>query len=170
MINKNFNQIIIGKICAPYGILGWNKMFSFTENKKSIFTYNPLFYSKKNIIYVLKIIQWKIIKNYFLIKIKNVNNRNTAYLFQNIDIFIYSKQIKKKKNEYLWNEIISCKIFNINKNFLGKVINIIRTYSNDILVIKKNDYTKEILIPFVKNIIIKKVNVKKKIMLVDWRE
>ncbi|CAL4322459.1 Ribosome maturation factor RimM [Buchnera aphidicola (Chaitophorus sp. 3695)] len=169
MINKHLNQIIIGKICSPYGILGWNKMFSFTENKKSIFKYNPLFYCKKNIIYSLKIIQWKTIKNYFLIKIQNINNRNKASSFKNINIFIYSEQIKKKNNEYLWREILSCQVFNINKNFLGIVINIIRTHTNDILVIKKNDY-KEILIPFVKKKIIKTINIKKKIILVNWRE
>ncbi|MCW5197566.1 ribosome maturation factor RimM [Buchnera aphidicola] len=169
MIKKHLNPIIIGKICSPYGILGWNKMFSFTENKKSIFKYSPLFYFKSNIINSLKIVQWKSIKNYFLIKIKNVNDRNTASLFTNKKIFIYSNQIQKKNNEYLWNEILLCKIFNINKNFLGIVVKILRTYTNDILIVKKNN-CKEILIPFIKKKIIKRIHIKKKKIIVNWRE
>lgn len=170
MTNKNFNHIIVGKICTPYGILGWNKMISFTENKKSIFKYNPLFYKKKNIIHILKITQWKTIKNNFLIKIKNVDNRNIATLFKNIEIFVNITQIKKKKNEYLWHDILLCQVFDVKKKFLGIVTKIIRTYTNDVLLIKKNNHNKEILIPFIKKKIIKKINIKKKIIFVYWRE
>jgi len=55
---------------------------------------------------------------------------------------------------------------------LGIVINLIETPSNDILVInnksKNNINKKNILIPFIKNKVIKIVNINKKVIIVNW--
>ncbi|CAL4322423.1 Ribosome maturation factor RimM [Buchnera aphidicola (Periphyllus testudinaceus)] len=169
---KKNKIIIIGKIFNLYGILGWMKMFSFTEKKEKIFQYKPLLYKNKKKIKNLKIKYWKNYKNYFLIKIKNKNNRNDANILKNKEIFIYSKQLKKVKNEYYWHEIINSKVFNINKKFLGKVREIICTPSNDILKISlKNEKNKilETLIPFIEHKVIKKICLNKKKIIVNWK-
>ncbi|MDE5286126.1 MAG: ribosome maturation factor RimM, partial [Buchnera aphidicola] len=40
--------ILIGKTGKSYGILGWITIFSFSENKKNIFSYLPWFLCKEN--------------------------------------------------------------------------------------------------------------------------
>ncbi|NIH16559.1 MAG: ribosome maturation factor RimM [Buchnera aphidicola (Periphyllus lyropictus)] len=174
MDKKKEEKIILGKICFPHGILGWLKIFSFTEKKESIFKYKKLNINIKNSICILKIQKWKYQNKYFLIKIKNINNRNEALLLKNKKIFIYSKQLKKRKNEYFWHEILNCKIFDQNKNFLGIVKKILRTQSNDVLVInnniKKIKKKREILIPFIQKKIIKEINLKKKIIFIKWKK
>ncbi|CAL4322396.1 ribosome maturation factor RimM [Buchnera aphidicola] len=162
-------KIILGKICASHGILGWIKIFSFTKKKKDIFKYHPLYYYFNNKKNELKIQNWKYQKNFFLIKIKNIKNRNQADLLKNIEIFIYHKQLKKIENEYYWHEIIKCKVFNLQKKFLGKVKNIISTPANDILLIynKKKCNNNEILVPFIEKKIIKKI--KKNKIFINWK-
>ncbi|NIH41065.1 MAG: 16S rRNA processing protein RimM [Buchnera aphidicola (Periphyllus aceris)] len=170
---KNSKKIIVGKICSPYGILGWIKLFSFTEKIKKIFKYKPLLYFYKKKIKTLKIKLWKKYKNFFLVKIKNINTRTKAFLLKNKKIFIYSKQLKKKKNEYYWYEIIDLKVFNTEKIFLGKVIDIIRTPTNDILKINfissKKEKKIEKLIPFVEKKIITKISLKKKNIIINTK-
>ncbi|CAL4322484.1 ribosome maturation factor RimM [Buchnera aphidicola] len=163
-------KIILGKICSSHGILGWMKIFSYTEKKKKIFQYNPLYYEIGNKKNKLKIQDWKCQKNFFLIRVKNIINRSASDLLKNIKIFIYHTQLKHIKNVYYWYELINFEVFNTQKKFLGTVKNIIRTPSNDILIInkKKNYQNKEILIPFIEKKIIKKIKRKKKKILINW--
>ncbi|WP_256359015.1 ribosome maturation factor RimM [Buchnera aphidicola] len=154
-----------------YGILGWVKFFSFTENKEKIFSYFPWFILKKKweIIHVDK---WKKHNNNFIIHIENILDRSTVSKFTNLEIFI-DKSILPilKEDEYYWNDVIDCKVFNSRKEYLGKVINLIRNQNNDVLIIrnnlKKNNF-KKIMIPFIHKKIVKYINVKHKIITVIW--
>lgn len=75
-----------------------------------------------------------------------------------------------KDNNYYWNDIINCKVFNTNNNYIGQVINLIRTNNNDILVIqnKLSPFKKNILIPFIENTIIKNINIHNQLIIVTW--
>jgi 16S rRNA processing protein RimM len=75
-----------------------------------------------------------------------------------------------KKNNYYWNDIINCEVFNINQSYLGKVINLIRTKNNDILIVKNKleVFKKNILIPFIEKKIIKSINTNNKFIIVQW--
>jgi 16S rRNA processing protein RimM len=72
-----------------------------------------------------------------------------------------------KKNEYYWYDLINYDVFNINCKYLGKVIDLIRTKNNDILIIKHESNKKNILIPFIDKTTIKKVDINKKIITVQ---
>ncbi|MBE9533041.1 MAG: ribosome maturation factor RimM, partial [Gammaproteobacteria bacterium] len=39
--------ILVGKISGAFGIKGWVKIFSFTESRKDILAYSPLYISRK---------------------------------------------------------------------------------------------------------------------------
>ncbi|XBC41626.1 MAG: PRC-barrel domain-containing protein [Buchnera aphidicola (Kaburagia rhusicola rhusicola)] len=59
------------------------------------------------------------------------------------------------------------------KKILGKVTDLIATSSNDVLVVNKiisksNHIQKNVLIPFINKAVIKKVDITKKIIIVDW--
>ncbi|QCI27259.1 ribosome maturation factor RimM [Buchnera aphidicola] len=162
------NLLIIGKIGAAYGILGWNKIFSYTEKKKNIFEYTPwlIHYNKKWKKFFIE--NKKINKKIIIVKFININNRNNAQLLTNHVIFIKKKQLPKlKKFEYYWYNLINCKVFNTKKQYLGKVNKIIRTKANDILVIKIQKTNKEYLIPFIINIFINKVDLKMKFIYLN---
>lgn len=75
-----------------------------------------------------------------------------------------------KKNEYYWHDIINYKVFNTYKNYLGKVIDLIRTKNNDILIVKDTleKSKKNIFIPFIEQKIIQEINSKYKFITVQW--
>ncbi|QJC29251.1 ribosome maturation factor RimM [Enterobacteriaceae endosymbiont of Plateumaris rustica] len=171
-------NIVLGQFGSVYGIQGYIRLFSYTSNKKNIFFYKNLFVIDNNSL-ILPIIftKWIYNNNYYIVKINNFNNRNDVFKLVNYKIYIlYSCLIKYKKiDEYYWNDIIGCKVFNINnyKN-LGKVKNIISTGANDVLVIqsiiiiKNKKNIKKQLIPFIKNQVIKNVDLIKNTIEVDW--
>ncbi|XZR53098.1 MAG: hypothetical protein ACM66E_00585 [Enterobacteriaceae bacterium] len=95
MIKIPKKPIIVGKIGKTYGINGLVRLFSFTIYQKNIFNYKTLY---------IKIKKWKIIllkyyiikKNFFIIKIKNINNKKQTNLLINKNIYIDFKNLKKK--------------------------------------------------------------------------
>ncbi|VFP88491.1 Ribosome maturation factor RimM [Buchnera aphidicola (Cinara piceae)] len=163
-------MIIIGKLGTPYGILGWIHLISFTEKKKNIFNYFPWKLNKLNItIYKKDITIYKKHINNFIIKLKNINNRNQAFNISQQNILIKRTQLPKLKNkEYYWNDILSCYIFNLKGKKIGSVINIIDNKIYNTLLILCNKTNKNIYIPFIQPNIIKKINLKKKIIIVKW--
>lgn len=170
--NKPNDPFIIGKIGSAHGVLGMVKLFSFTENKNDIFKYYPWFTVKENQWIILHLEYKKNNKNFFLIKIKNIKNRNEAKQLTHCHIIIEKKTLPiLKKNEYYWNDLINFKIISDTGNYLGKIDNFLQTTSNDILVIKNyggNMKKKEMLIPFIENEVIKNVDIVNKTITVHW--
>ncbi|CAL1329494.1 ribosome maturation factor RimM [Candidatus Providencia siddallii] len=175
MNNKNKilqpnNLIIVGKFGSPYSIKGWINFFSFTEKPKNIFYYKPWFIKQKNIWKPIPIENWKIFKKKIIIKLDEINDRNKAALFTNIKIFVDCNNFTKLNNEYYWKDLIGCKVTTLTKHDIGIVKDIIETNSNDVLIIKtniKNYKKKDILIPFLKKIIIK-IDIDLKLITIDW--
>lgn len=163
----------MGKIGKTYGILGWMKIFSFTENQEKIFDYKPWFILKEKKMEKIQPKAWKNYKNNFIFCVKNISDPSEAKKLTNLNIFINRNILPKlPHDEYYWNDIISCNVFDTQKKYLGKVINLIRTQYNDIIVIEhlsKKKY-KKIIIPFIDQKIIQNVNIKKKTIIVNWNE
>lgn len=162
-------MIIIGKTGNPYGILGWIHIHSFTEKKENIFHYLPWKLEKSNIyIYKKDIIIYKKHKNNFLVKLDNLNDRTQAYFIAKQNILIKSIQLPElKKNEYYWNSILLCKIFNTKKKLIGSVNQILDNKIYNILKIFNSKKNKNIYIPFIQPKIIKKIDIKKKIIIIN---
>jgi len=154
-----------------YGILGWVNIFSFTEEPEKIFSYLPWFFLKEEKYTKIQLKSWKKYKNNFIVHVKGISNRSKIKTLTNSDIIIskYTLPILKK-NDYYWNDIINCKVFNVNRSYLGRVINLIRTKNNDILIVKNKSevFKKNILIPFIENKIIKSINTNNKFIIVQW--
>lgn len=71
------------------------------------------------------------------------------------------------KDTYFFDDIIGCDVFDGKDIFLGKVVEIIRTGSNDVYSIKKGD--SEILLPATKEVI-KKIDIKNKKIIAEPQE
>ncbi|CAL4322129.1 Ribosome maturation factor RimM [Buchnera aphidicola (Pterocallis alni)] len=156
------NPLIIGKIGSPYGIKGWNHLFSYTEKKIHIFQYQPWFIKKDHQWGQIQLEDKKNINKKIIIKIHNVNDRNQAQKLINISIAINSNQLPKLPQlEYYWKDIMLCNVFNKKNKYVGKVINILQSNTNDILILQ-NIHKKEILIPFIQKKMIQKVDIYKK--------
>ncbi|WMY96309.1 MAG: ribosome maturation factor RimM [Arsenophonus sp.] len=166
------NPIILGKLGATYGVNGWIKVFSFTENIQDIFNYQPWFIELLKEWYQLEIEDWKHDNKNIFIKFKNIYNKEHAHVMINCKIMVDSAQLPILKNdEYYWKDLIGCQIFNSQNYYLGRVTNLIVTGANDVLVLKNLTDSlgiKERLIPFLYKKVVKQVNINTKIIQVDW--
>lgn len=112
-------------------------------------------------------------KKKIIIKFQGINDRDIVKKLTNSDIIINYYQLPKlDNNQYYWRDLINCSVINIEGYNIGKVINLIDNGIHEILVIKnKTNHIfsdKDVLIPFVNTKIIKKIDLIKKIIIVDW--
>ncbi|WWO99631.1 MAG: ribosome maturation factor RimM [Candidatus Dasytiphilus stammeri] len=168
------DPLILGKIGSAYGVHGWIKLISFTENKKKIFFYQPWFirkYNSSNFWIKIELEKWYKKNNNFIIKLKDINEREKAKQFHNSNIMIESSKLPiLHEGEYYWKDIIGCVVISSDGDQLGKVVHLFSTISNDILIVKVERYKiKEILIPFIENTVISKIDLKMKLIFITWK-
>ena len=175
ILENPINPIIIGLTGSGYGIHGWLKILSYTEKSENIFNYQPWFIKSINGWKYIKIQNWKHYgNNKFVIKINNINDRNSLINFYNCKIQVSSINLPTlNNNEFYWKDIIGCRVINLYGNDIGQVIDFIETGSNDVLIVKKHmkknlSYEDECLIPFIDKQVIKKVDIILGIIEVDW--
>jgi 16S rRNA processing protein RimM len=165
--------ITLGKFGSTYGVHGWLKIHTYTEFDASILDYKP-WYISKTVTVVNSSTEWEKIEveaaqthgKGIIVKLPNINSPEDARLLTGKLIAIHRDQLPKlKKDEYYWSDLEGLTVINKNGEVLGKVIYLMETGSNDVLVVK-ND--KEHAIPYLPGDVIICVDLAKQEIHVDW--
>lgn len=167
------NLIVVGRLGAVYGIKGWLKVNSFTEEPESIFSYAPLFIQQKGEWREVKSFNWKRHNNGLICKLDGVETREDAQALTGVDIAVHSENLPNlPQGEFYWRDLIGCTVVTTKGYQLGAVTELMETGSNDVLVVKANAKDafgmKERLIPFIDEQVITKVDIAARLIEVDW--
>ncbi|MBK4716431.1 MULTISPECIES: ribosome maturation factor RimM [Tenebrionibacter/Tenebrionicola group] len=167
------DQIVLGKLGSPYGIRGWLRVFSSTEESEGIFDYEPWFIQRSGQWQQLEIESWRHHNQDIIVKLTGVDDRDAANLLTNCEIVVDAAQLPAlDEGDYYWKDLIGCQVVTSAGYDLGKVIDMMETGSNDVMVIKANLKDafgiKERLVPFLDGQVIKKVDLTTRSIEVDW--
>jgi len=166
-------QIIVGRIGAVYGVKGWLKIISFTDDAESIFSYQPWQLLDKQSTQTLNVTDWRRHNKGLIAKFDGVDNRDAAQLLTNLEIAVTADTLPElPEDEYYWRDLIGAQVVNLSGYHLGQVIDLMETGSNDVLVVKANASDafgkKERLIPFIDEQVIKQIDLQARQIEVDW--
>tara|TARA_B100001057_G_scaffold359224_1_gene361476 strand:- start:352 stop:834 length:483 start_codon:yes stop_codon:yes gene_type:complete len=158
----------MGKIVSSHGIKGWLKIYPFTENVATLNDYSDWLVSKDEKVWLRYKVEKTIIKNKsILVKFTDLNNRNDSdSLNKNIVGIERSDLPELAPNTFYWSDLIGLDVINKKNIYYGVVDNMMETGSNDVIIVKGK---KEILIPYLPDVVIK-VDLEAKKILVDWDE
>lgn len=164
---------VVGKLGSTYGIRGWLRIYSSTEYAESIFDYQPWFLKIKGQWQSTELESWRYHNNDLIVKLKNVDDRETAQTLANIEIGVDLAVFPKlDEGDYYWHDLIGCQVVNLDGYQMGQVSEMMETGSNDVLVVRatgKDAFGKqERLIPFLYEQVVKRVDLNTKTILVDW--
>lgn len=167
------NLIIVGKLGSSYGIRGWLRVFSFTEEPDSLFDYKPWYIQRFGKWQEVEVESFKPHNQDTIVKLKGIDDRDDANLLTNFEIYVNAQDLPSlDEGDFYWKDLIGCKVVTINGYDLGQVSDLMETGSNDVLVVKANLKdafgAKERLIPFVEEQFIKQVDLSTKQITVDW--
>ncbi|KAA8996196.1 ribosome maturation factor RimM [Affinibrenneria salicis] len=167
------DPLVLGKMGSAYGIRGWLRVFSSTEDAESIFDYQPWFIQRAGGWQLIELEGWKRHNQDLVIKVKDVDDRDAANLLTNCEIVVDSRQLPVlDEGEYYWKDLIDCQVVSVSGYQLGKVADMMETGSNDVMVVRANLKDafgiKERLIPFLTGQVIKRVDLSARLIEVDW--
>lgn len=164
---------VIGKLGSTYGIRGWLRVYSSTEQAESIFAYQPWFLKIKGQWQPTELETWRYHNHDLIVKLKQIDDRETAQTLANIEIGVdFATFPELEEGDYYWHDLIGCQVVNLTGYQMGTVAEMMETGSNDVLVVRasqKDAFGKqERLIPFLLEQVVKRVDLATKTIEVDW--
>jgi|TARA_B100001750_G_C15342486_1_gene512980 16S rRNA processing protein RimM len=161
-------KIYLGKITGVHGIKGWLKIQSFSSPPENILNYPQWIINNQGEEDLYSIEKGRKQNNKIVVKLENINDRNTAEALINSKIQILRSDLPKLSNEnYYWSDLVGLNVLNSEEKMIGKIESLIETGANDVMVINSSK-NKRILIPFVMHEIVKEVNIELSYVKVDW--
>ena len=136
--------IYIGKIVNTHGLKGEVRIISDFKYKKDVYKTNNTIYIN-NTKYVIK--SYRYHKIYDMIVFEGVDSIETAEELKGLNIYI--NRTDYKFDGYLNEDLIGLDVYD-NKIYKGKVVDILKTSNNDLLVI---DGIKRHMVPNISNFI-----------------
>ena len=161
------NFVPLGRVGAPFGILGWNHFVLYADSPK-MWLQMPIWWLGDSRNGFKEIAQKKLeMRNKkWIVHIQNAQNRNVATLFEGLLLGAPLCQLPQLGNdEFYWEELVGMQVVLPNKDILGNVAELIESPANAVLVVKNNQKTH--LLPFVKSVILSVSRSEKKITA-EW--
>ena len=171
-MNKE-NHIILGKVGAVYGIKGWLKIHSFTDEVDAILDYFPWSLKLGNKTQTVEITDWRKHNKGLIVKVDNIDDRDEAQALVGSEILTSGTALPDlPQGEFYWRDLIGMSVVTSQGYDLGVVSDMMETGANDVLVVKANlndgFSKKERLIPYLFEQVVESVSIENKQICVDW--
>ncbi len=167
---KNDKNVFVGKVSSPHGIKGWVKVISYTDPLENILSYKEWFIINEEGMKPFSIEDFRIQGKRIIVKLDGIQDRNSAEDLKNKEILVSRIDLPKlEKNTYYWNDLLDLPVLDKKGKQIGKVDSLFETGSNDVLVIV-NENKERFLVPFIMEEVIRKVDLVKEFISIDWPE
>lgn len=167
------NPVILGTLGAVYGIKGWLKINSFTDQAEGIFEYQPWLIGQEGNWQNVDVAQWRWHNKGLIAKFANIDDRDAAQQLVGRKIAVSAEQLPElPEDEFYWRDLVGLQVLNTENYHMGTVSQMLPTVSNDVLVVTANSNDafgkRERLIPFIQSQYVVAVNMEEQRITVDW--
>lgn len=167
------DTLIIGKIGAPYGVKGWVKITTYTDEVTGVFDYSPWLLGPEGQLKTAEVDQWRTHNKGVVAKLIGVDDRDQAEAIKNLEISIKADQLPElADDDFYWRDLVGMKVVTEQGYNLGTVKEMFETGSNDVMLVKANINDafgqKERMIPYLFDDVIKQVDKAENTIKVDW--
>lgn len=166
-------MVVMGRIIGPFGILGWLKVFPYTEYIDGLVDYSVWWLGRGDGEWrEMKVAECDVHGSTLIAALEQCTDRTAAMKLKGMQVAIPRSLLpalsKSGKEGYYWSDLIGLEVVNLQNEDLGKVTGLLETGANDVLQVKslKEDES-ERLIPFVNQVVVK-VDLKACRITVDW--
>ena len=169
-MSQQATHIQLGAIQGVFGVKGWLKIFSFCRPKEQIFDYSvwELRTSVGAECYELQ--EGKLHGNGIVAKLQNINDRDQAEELKGAEIWVARQEMPElAENEFYWFQLEGLNVVSVDGDALGRVKRMMETGANDVIVVVDAD-KQEILIPYIREQVVKHVDLQLKTITVDWQK
>lgn len=143
----------MGKVVRPHGVAGLLRVRSYAQTEKEFLGARSIFLRlNSGEIHEYEIISVRPHKNIHLFELRNLDSLDKAEKYRGAEILIKEVFLKREdEDEYFWHELIGLKVYLNTGGYVGTLVHILETGSNDVYVIREAG--KEILVPGIHDVV-----------------
>jgi len=170
LLKSESDYLLIGKIVGVHGLKGVLKIVSFVESMSFFAPESELFLKHAGYDERTCVVKWSKPhkQRNVLLCLDGVDNCNQAEELIGYELFVENFDLPElEQGTYYWKDLIGLWVFTEDETFLGELVSIMPTGSNDVYVIKNRE--DEILIPALESVVLK-INLEDKTMQVRLPE
>jgi 16S rRNA processing protein RimM len=156
----------VGKIVNTHGVKGEIKVMPLTDDPQRFTKLKRVYLDKMGTLEKVDIEEVKFQKNTVILKLKGINDLNTAETLKEMFLKVDRQDaVKLPKDSFFVCDLIGCEVFEENGMSLGFLKEILKTGSNDVYAVG-NENKKDILIPALKSVV-KEISIENKKIIVS---
>jgi 16S rRNA processing protein RimM len=166
--------LVVGRITAVFGIRGWVKVYSYTEQLEAVFDYQPWWVETQEGRQQILVDDWKRHGDGLVVHLKGVDDRDIARAWCQQDIRVDKTLLPDlSKEDFYWHQLEGLAVtshFEGREIRLGLVKSLLETGANDVLVIEGDSESvdrEERLIPYAEQFI-SKIDLQRGMIDVIW--
>lgn len=172
-MSKASDTLVIAKIGAPYGVKGWFKVTTYTDEPENVFSYSPWLISQTSGSQSYLVEKWRWHNSGLIVKLQDVDSRDAADSLKNLEVGVTTEQLPPlQEDDFYWRELIGMQVTTEQGYNLGTVSDMFETGANDVLIVKANVNDafgqKQRMIPYLYGQVIKSVDKQAQMIEVDW--
>ncbi len=164
--NKSRN-LLVGKIGGAYGIKGWVKVRSFTQPIDALLEYKPWLFGDEHQATAAGLIKARLHGKGLVARFDGVDDRNQTVALLGKMIYVARENLPAPEpGEYYWEDLQGLEVWTLAGRQLGQVSGMLETGAHDVLQVGSGK--EQILIPFVMDVYVHKVQLDEGKIFVDW--
>ena len=157
-------KVALGYISAVHGIKGWVKVHSWTRPMEAIFDYQPWLLGDDE--KPVSIIDGRKQGKGLAALLPGFEDRDQAGLLVGQQISVDRNQMPPtQEGEFYWTDLEGLNVITTDGKELGQVERMMETGANDVMVVSGD---RQRLIPFVQGQYVKRVDLERELIEVDW--
>ena len=131
--------LVVGRITAVFGVRGWVKVHSYTQQLEAVFDYQPWWIDTPDGRQQVLVDDWKRQGDGLVVHIKGVDDRDIARAWCQQDILVDKSLLPVLSNqEFYWHQLEGLAVtsfFEGQEIRLGLLKSLLETGANDVLVV-----------------------------------
>lgn len=156
--------VLVGRISGVHGVRGWVKLFSHTQPREALLSYQPWFLGEQH--REVRLVESRAQGKGLVGRLADIDDRDVAATLVDSNIYVHRDQLPKADpGSYYWTDLIGLRVLNQDDVDFGIVESMMETGSNDVLVVQGE---RERLVPFVYGQAVQSVDLDAGLIRVDW--
>jgi 16S rRNA processing protein RimM len=160
--------VVAGRLLGAYGVKGWVKLTSFTQPAENLLDYSPWLIEAGAGWKPLETLAARVHGQGFVALFAGIRDRESAHALKGRLLGVPASCLPAPdENEYYWRDLTGAAVYDTSGARLGKVVEIMATGANDVLVVELDHSQRRELIPFSRHFV-PEVDLAEKRMTVNW--
>lgn len=164
---ENARDVLLGYVSGVHGLKGWVKVFSYTDPREAILTYQPWRIAPPGEAgKAVRIERGQPHGKTVIAALPGIDTPERARRLVGREIRVARELLPATgTGTWYWNDLLGLAVVNLEGTPLGRVEKMIETGANDVMVLGGE---RERLVPFVNGQVVRAVDLEHGVIRVDW--